>query len=149
MHGERSRRMQFLSDRGLERVNRAVASGRIVPYLGLFTLAVVFVAALIVRMFAHDEFETLGESLWWAAQTITTVGYGDVIPQTAFSKTVAVFVMIFGVSTVALMTAVVTSAVVTWTQGRMADAAEEQADVHLEALERIERRLESLEQRFL
>ena len=141
--------MQFLSDRGLERVNRAVRSGRIVPYLGLFTLAVAFVAALIVWTFAHGEFETLGESLWWAAQTITTVGYGDVIPQTPFSKVVAVFVMIFGVSTVALMTAVVTSAVVTWTQGRMADATEGQADAHLAALERIERRLESLERRFL
>jgi len=55
--------------------------------------------------------------------------------------------MIFGVSTVALMTAVVTSAVVTWTQRRTADANEEQADAHLEALGRIERRLEALEQR--
>jgi len=147
MRAEQGGRMQFLSDRGLERVNRAVVSGRIVPYLALFTLAVVFAAALVVWTFAHGEFETLGESLWWAAQTITTVGYGDVIPQTGFSKLVAVFVMIFGVSTVALMTAVVTSAVVTWTQGRTADAAEEQADAHLEALGRIERRLEALEKR--
>ena len=75
------------------------------------------------------------------------MGYGDVIPQTAFSKVVAVVVMIFGVSTVALMTAVVTSAVVSWTQSRTADATEEQANPHLEALARIERRLEALEQR--
>ena len=40
--------MQFLSDRGLERVNRAVVTGRIVPYLALFTLAVTFAAALVV-----------------------------------------------------------------------------------------------------
>lgn len=139
--------MQFLSDRALARVDHAVASGRIVPYLALFTLAVAFVAALVVRTFAHGEFETLGESLWWATQTITTVGYGDVIPQTAFSKVVAVVVMIFGVSTVALMTAVVTSAVVSWTQSRTADATEAHADAHLEALARIESRLEALEQR--
>jgi len=65
--------MQFLSDRGLERVNRAVVTGRIVPYLALFTLAVTFAAALVVWIFARGEFETLGESLWWSAQTITTV----------------------------------------------------------------------------
>ena len=139
--------MAFLSDRGLERVNRAVLSGRIVPYLALFTLAVAFVAALVVWVFAHGEFETFGESLWWAAQTITTVGYGDVIPQTAFSKVIAVFVMIFGVSTVALMTAVVTSSVVAWSQRRLAATSEQPEDVHLAALQRIERRLEALEQR--
>jgi len=98
-------------------------------------------------VFAHGEFETFGESLWWAAQTITTVGYGDVIPQTAFSKVIAVFVMIFGVSTVALMTAVVTSSVVAWSQRRLAATSEQPEDVHLAALQRIERRLEALEQR--
>ena len=139
--------MAFLSDRGLERVNRAVVSGRIVPYLALFTLTVAFVAALVVWVFAHGEFETLGESLWWSAQTITTVGYGDVIPQTAFSKMIAVFVMIFGVSTVALMTAVVTSSVVAWSQRRLAATSELHEDVHLAALRRIEKRLEALEQR--
>ncbi|HUG65698.1 MAG TPA: potassium channel family protein [Gaiellaceae bacterium] len=139
--------MQFLSDRGLERVNRAVVSGRIVPYLALFTFAVAFAAALVVRIFAHNEFATFGESLWWAAQTITTVGYGDVVPQTALSKLVAVIVMIFGVSTVALITAVVTSAVVTWTQGRLTGTDVQHKDMHLDALERIEQRLEALEQR--
>lgn len=139
--------MQFLSDRGLERVNRAVVSGRIVPYLALVTFAVAFAAALVVRIFAHNEFTTFGESLWWAAQTITTVGYGDVVPQTAFSKLVAVVVMIFGVSTVALITAVVTSAVVTWTQGRLTGTDVQHENMQLAALERIEQRLETLEQR--
>lgn len=139
--------MQFISDRRLERINRAVASGRIVPYLALFTLAVALAAALVVWIFAHGEFESLGESVWWAAQTITTVGYGDVIPQTGFSKTVAVFVMIFGIAIVSLMTAVVTSAVVAWSQRRLVAADEQHADQHLAALERIERRLEALEKR--
>ena len=138
--------MAFLSDRGLERVNRAVVSGRIVPYLALFTLSVAFLAGLVVWVFAHGEFETLGESLWWSAQTITTVGYGDVIPQTAFSKAVAVFVMVFGIATVSLMTAVVTSAVVTWSQRRFA-ATHDHRDEHLAALERIERRLDEFEKR--
>jgi voltage-gated potassium channel len=123
----------FLSDRSLDRINRAVASGRILPYLALFTLAVTFAAALVMRVFAHGQFDTLGESLWWAAQTVTTVGYGDVV-------------MLFGIAAVSLMTAVVTSAVVTWSQRRFA-ATHDHRDEHLAALERIERRLDEFEKR--
>jgi voltage-gated potassium channel len=140
--------MLFLSDRSLDRINRAVASGRILPYLALFTFAITFLAALVVRIFAHGQFDTLGESLWWAAQTITTVGYGDVIPQTGFAKAVAVFVMLFGIAAVSLMTAVVTSAVVTWSQRRFAETHDHR-DEHLAALERIERRLDEFEKRLL
>ncbi len=129
------------------RINRAVASGRIIPYLAAFTFAVIVASALAVWIFAQGEFDTLGVSLWWAAQTVTTVGYGDVIPQTAFSKTVAVIVMLIGVTMVSLMTAVVTSAVVTWSQRRLAEEEGDEHDVHLAALHRIERRLEALEQR--
>ena len=139
--------MLFLSDRSLTRINRAVESGRIVPFFALFILAVTAAAALVVRVFAQGEFETYGISLWWAAQTVTTVGYGDVIPQTALSKIVAVIVMLFGITIVSLMTALVTSAVVTWSQRRVAEEDGGEHDAHLAALRRIEQRLEALEQR--
>ena len=76
---------------------------------------------------------------------MTTVGYGDVIPQTAFSKVVAVFVMFFGITAVSLTTAIVTSAVMSSSQRRLAESLHE--DPHLEVLERIERRLAELEKR--
>lgn len=138
--------MLFLSDRSLARINRAVASGRIVPYFALFILVVTVAAALVVWIFAQGEFDSFGTSLWWAAQTVTTVGYGDVIPQTPFSKVVAVFVMLFGIAIVSLMTALVTSSVVTWSQRRLTEEEGEEHDVHLAALRRIEKRLEALEQ---
>jgi voltage-gated potassium channel len=138
--------VQFLSDRRLERINQAVVSGRIIPYLAFVTLAIALVGALVVWIFASGEFNSFGESMWWAAQTVTTVGYGDVIPQTALSKVVAVFVMVFGITTVTLTTAVVTSALMAWTQQRIA-SADTTAEEHLTALRRIEERLESLERR--
>lgn len=138
--------MLFLSDRSLARINRAVESGRIVPYFALFILVVTIAAALVVRIFARGEFDSFGTSLWWAAQTITTVGYGDVIPQTGFSKVVAVVVMLLGIAIVSLMTALVTSSVVTWSQRRLAQQGGDEQDVHLAALRRIEKRLEALEQ---
>ena len=108
----------LFSTAGLERINRAVVSGRILPFLVGATALVTLAAALVVEVFAHGEFDSFGESVWWAAQTVTTVGYGDVIPQTAFSKSVAVFVMFFGIAAVSLVTAVVTSAVMASSQRR-------------------------------
>ncbi len=110
------------------------------------TAGAVLGAASAVRLFAHGEFTSFGESVWWAAQTVTTVGYGDVIPNTAFSKVVAVIVMIFGISTVSLSTAVITSVVISSMQRRdptvdpYGDALEDIAK-RLEVLERIEHRL--------
>ena len=138
--------MPLLSERRLERLNRAVVSGRILPYLAFVTLVVTVAAALAVRVLARNEFESFGESLWWAAQTVTTVGYGDVIPETAFSKFVAAFVMFFGVATVSLFTAIVTSVVMASSQERLSTASREE-DPHRDVLERIERRLAELERR--
>ncbi len=142
-HGET---MQLLSERRLARINRAVVSGRILPYLAGVTLLITLVSAVAVRLLAHGEFETFGESVWWAAQTVTTVGYGDVIPQTAFSKVVAVFVMFFGVAAVSITTAIVVSAIMSSSQARLAAEASHE-DPHREVLERIERRLAELEKR--
>jgi voltage-gated potassium channel len=43
--------------------------------------------------------------LWWAAATITTVGYGDIYPVTPAGRIIAVFTMIVGISTLATVTA--------------------------------------------
>jgi voltage-gated potassium channel len=138
--------MPLLSERRLHRLNRAVVSGRILPYLAFVTLVVTVASALAVRLLARNEFTSFGESLWWAAQTVTTVGYGDVIPETAFSKLVAAFVMFFGVATVSLFTAIVTSVVMASSQERL-QAASTQDDELRDVLERIERRLAELEKR--
>jgi voltage-gated potassium channel len=49
--------------------------------------------------------QTYGDALWWAASTITTVGYGDVYPKTAAGRGVAVLLMLIGVSLFGLLTA--------------------------------------------
>lgn len=144
--------MPLLSDRRLDRMNRAVLSGRIIPYFVGALASITILAALAVRVFARGEFTSFGESIWWAAQTITTVGYGDVIPKTPFSKGVAIVVMLFGVATASLTTAIITSSVISATQRRAqasdphGDALEEIAE-RLQAVERIEDRLRSLERR--
>jgi voltage-gated potassium channel len=45
------------------------------------------------------------DALWWSAATITTVGYGDIYPVTAIGRIIAIFTMIVGISTLAVVTA--------------------------------------------
>jgi voltage-gated potassium channel len=45
------------------------------------------------------------DALWWSAAPITTVGYGDIYPVTAIGRIIAIFTMIVGISTLAVVTA--------------------------------------------
>jgi voltage-gated potassium channel len=144
--------MPFLSERRLERINRTVVSGRILPYLALSILVVTVAAGFAAWILAPRGFGGLDDTMWWAAQTVTTVGYGDVVPTSTGGRVIGVIVMAFGVSAVSFITAVVTSSFLAWQQARLADSRDlDQATPHErrthEALDRIERRLDSLEQR--
>lgn len=48
------------------------------------------------------QFQSIPQSLWWAVQTITTVGYGDITPSTEFGKILAASFMLFGAVTISL-----------------------------------------------
>ena len=74
---------------------------------GVFVVAVlVVVAASLMYGIEHkahpDGFGTIGESLWWAVVTMTTVGYGDVYPVTPAGRVLAGIIMLLGVGLVAL-----------------------------------------------
>jgi voltage-gated potassium channel len=45
------------------------------------------------------------DALWWSGATITTVGYGDIYPITAAGRVIAIFTMLVGISTLAVVTA--------------------------------------------
>jgi voltage-gated potassium channel len=73
--------------------------------------------AIIVYLFERhapgSNIHTLGESLWWSAVTVTTVGYGDFVPVTVWGRVTAGFVMGVGLLTLAVVTAQVASSFVT------------------------------------
>ena len=54
--------------------------------------------------------------MWWATQTVTTVGYGDVVPDSAGGQLIAVVLMVGGLSFFAVVTGVITSVFVTRAQ---------------------------------
>jgi voltage-gated potassium channel len=135
--------MDFLSERNISRINRAVESGKIIPLLALATLVIAGVAGVAAWFLSPRGFGSLGDALWWAAQTVTTVGYGDVVPETSGGRLIGLFVMIVGVSSVSLITALVTSSFITYQQRQRGGEVERHQELR-DALARIERRLDEL-----
>jgi voltage-gated potassium channel len=69
-------------------------------------LAVVLVGASVAYYAEHPtnpEFKTYGDSLWWAIVTLTTVGYGDIVPETSGGRWAGVFIMVTGVAVLGLL----------------------------------------------
>jgi voltage-gated potassium channel len=101
------------------RTERAVVNRRVFPYLALVTLGLGVLAGFVVTLVDKKDFPSFGDGVWWAIVTLGTVGYGDIVPHTAWGRVVGSIVIVFGVTFIAFLTATVTSAFVS--------AAEEQA----------------------
>ena len=88
--------------------------------------------AVIVYLFErhapHSNIRTLGEAVWWAVVTVTTVGYGDYTPVTAQGRVTACFIMGIGLLTLAVITAQVASSFVSQAASRARTAAEEERE---------------------
>jgi hypothetical protein len=98
--------------------------------------------ALVAHRIAEDDFPTVGIAFWWAVQTVTTVGYGDVTPTTRNGQIIGTILMIAGVAAVTLLTAAISAAWVARMQKRWRGDPD---DPVLEALDRLERRLDELD----
>ena len=99
-------------------------------------------AATVLRLLTNEpEFDSYPTSLWWAVQTVTTVGYGDVVPEDGPGRAVAAVLMVVGVAFVSVLTATVTAALVDRRR------RERKNDPFMESLDRIEQKLDALEQR--
>jgi len=82
-----------------------LAAGVIVT---ITTLLVVGAGALI-RIIDHEEYPDIWLGMWWALQTVTTVGYGDVTPKNFTGRLVGAVVMLEGIAFLAIITAAITS----------------------------------------
>lgn len=86
---------------------------RLVAYAASFALMYIYVLSLAVyaaeRNAAGASILSYGDSVWWAIETITTVGYGDMIPVTIAGRVYASLLMLGGVVIVGATTATVVS----------------------------------------
>src|SRR5262249_14445505 len=77
--------------------------------LASFWALAVVVFGVLERIVDPKTFGSVWLGMWWAIQTVTTVGYGDVVPDQAVGKVIAAFLMLGGLSLLAVVTAAVTS----------------------------------------
>ncbi len=73
------------------------------------TATVVVASGFVMRLLDHREYPNIFKGMWWALQTVTTVGYGDVTPTHVSGRLVASVVMFVGIALLAIVTAAVTS----------------------------------------
>jgi voltage-gated potassium channel len=107
-----------------------------------FVLAVV--AAILERLI-DPAIGTYGDSLWWAVTTVTTVGYGDVVPETAGGRIVAAGLMLTGLGLIPLITSVVVSILVAQGSRESREAEARDLKLILDRLDAIDRRIAGLE----
>jgi voltage-gated potassium channel Kch len=98
-----------LTDRPFASAWRAIAA---------VTVAITIVGGVLVRLTDPDSISSVEDGFWWALQTITTVGYGDVVPTSVPGRMTAALVMFVGLSFLAVTTAAVTNAFVQAAAGR-------------------------------
>lgn len=87
-----------------------------VSALYLLALSILLTACLMYYVehgLQPDKFGTIPDAMWWSIITITTVGYGDVSPVSAWGKVIGACTALSGVFTVALLTGIVASAFAT------------------------------------
>lgn len=117
------------------------------------TLVVVVGTGILFRIFDGTEYPDIWTGMWFALQTVTTVGYGDVTPSGAAGKLLASLVMLEGTAFLAIITAAITSTFVARAERERraadADAGESRIDARFDDLaERLDR-LERLTQRLV
>jgi len=130
----------------IDREVRRIANARSVTFgLALTFFGLALVGGIAMRIVDDHDFPSVGIALWWAVQTITTVGYGDVVPTTRIGQLVASVEMVIGISFVAFLIAGVTSTVIQRGQSQQQEAPE--VDAIVDALNEQSKALTDLEQR--
>ena len=95
-------------------VERRIARHGLRPRVAASVIAVIWIAAIAVfgvveHLVDPKSFDNIWLGMWWATQTVTTVGYGDAVPNQAGGQLIASILMIGGLSFFAVLTGMITS----------------------------------------
>jgi len=90
-----------------------------------FTLVITIAGGVLERFLDHREYPTIGRGLWFALETVTTVGYGDVTPRLTQGRIIAAVLMLTAIGFLAVITASVTASLVESSRRRFAASTED------------------------
>jgi voltage-gated potassium channel len=130
----------------VERWYDRLSLARAVSTVLAIAIILVTIAGILARLVEPETFKSLGLAYWWAVTTVTTVGYGDVVPESPAGRVVASMLMLTGLALIPTLTSVIVSTLIAKhrqaEQERLIQMEEESAAT----LARIEARLDRMEQ---
>ena len=104
-------------------------------------VVLVLVAGLLERLVEPEVFTSLGLSYWWAITTVTTVGYGDIVPKSPEGRVVGALLMLTGLALIPTLTSVIVSTLISKRTQEQTRHFEGELAKSIAALQRIEDRL--------
>jgi len=100
--------VQFVGEARQLRAALRASARKIIVFLGAVMTVVLIVGALIYLIEGEESgFTSIPQAMYWAIVTMTTVGYGDIAPQTLLGKVLASAIMILGYGIIAVPTGIV------------------------------------------
>jgi voltage-gated potassium channel Kch len=93
-------------------LRESLTARRAAAIIAAFTVLITVAGGILERVVDRQEFPTIGKGLWFALQTVTTVGYGDVTPRRSDGRFIGAVVMLTGIGFLAVITASVTASLI-------------------------------------
>jgi len=101
--------VQYIREANLLIKALRASSRKIIVFLfTILTLVIIFGSLMYLIEGAENGFTSIPRSVYWAIVTLTTVGYGDISPQTGIGQALASLIMIIGYSIIAVPTGIIT-----------------------------------------
>jgi voltage-gated potassium channel len=122
--------------------SKPLTAWRAVRIIASVTITLTIISGVLIRLTDHKDFRTFGRGLWWATQTVTTVGYGDVVPTTTVGQLIACVVMILGIAFITVTTGALASVFIEQARARMEEG---ETKLLVTKLDRISTRLDAIE----
>lgn len=130
----------------LHALEKPLTAWRAARIIGAATLAIVVAAGLLMHWVEPSTYPNFWLGLWWSVQTVTSVGYGDLVPHTVAGRLLALIVMVNGIAFLTVVVAVISAAFVESAR-RRAEERRVGRDPVVVALRALEERLERIERR--
>jgi voltage-gated potassium channel len=121
---------------------KPLTAGRAAQIIASVTVSITIISGVVMHFTDEKTYPTIGDGLWWAIQTVTTVGYGDLVPTSTAGRLVAALVMVLGIGFLTVVTAAITSAFIESAKRRLQGA---ETDALSAKLDQIGERLTMIE----
>jgi voltage-gated potassium channel len=125
-------------------LRKPLTPGRAGRSIALATLLVTLAAGVAMWLVDRQDFDNIGVGLWWSVQTVTTVGYGDDVPESVGGRILAAVVMLSGIGFLTVVTAAITATLIETVRRQYRDPTEERL---ITKLDEVLARIQALEDR--